>query len=114
MRMIITPKVVGLYQISHQTINDIVLDVTDGYDFSKAARTFFEYVTRESLAALLEIVFNKIKKELISLISRVVVKIVKEKINLYINSIKGIYINKLEEGSDKVSTISPPKVNNTI
>ena len=114
MRMIITPKVVGLYQISHQTINDIVLDVTDGYDFSKAARTFFEYVTRESLAALLEIVFNKIKKELISLISRVVVKIVKEKINLYINSIKGIYINKLEEGSDKVSTISLPEVNNTI
>jgi hypothetical protein len=112
MRMIVTPKIVGVYQISHQTINDTFLDVSDGYDFSKAARTFFEFVTRESLAALLEIVFNKIKKELLSLIGRVVAKIIKEKISLYIGSIAGIYITDAITGA--VDTISVPNTSNFV
>jgi hypothetical protein len=115
MRMVVTPKIVGLYQISHQTVNDIVLDVSDGYDFSQAARTFFDYVARESLAALLEILFNKIKKELISLISRVVAKIIKEKISLYIGSIAGIFgpaLGGLAGGA--IDTISSPDTNNFI
>lgn len=112
MRMVITPKIVGLYQISHQTINDIVLDVSNGYDFSKAARTFFDYVTREALAALLEIVFNRIKKELIALISSVVAKIIKEKTSLYIGSIAGIYITDAVSGL--IDTISIPDTSNFV
>tara|TARA_R110000751_G_scaffold272243_1_gene372416 strand:- start:5 stop:1318 length:1314 start_codon:yes stop_codon:yes gene_type:complete len=118
MRMVITPKIVGLYQISHQTINDNVLNVSDGYDFSKAARTFFEYVTREALAALLEIVFNRIKKELMALISRVVIKIVKEKITIFIGTITGIYLAKAEAAKNKAlekrEAISLPDTSNLI
>ena len=118
MRMVITPKIVGLYQISHQTINDNVLNVSDGYDFSKAARTFFEYVTREALAALLEIVFNRIKKELIALISRVVIKIIKEKITIFIGTITGIYLAKAEAAKSKAlekrEAISLPDTSNLI
>jgi hypothetical protein len=112
MRMVVTPKIVGLYQVSHQTINDIVLDVSDGYDFSKSARTFFDYVTRETLGALVEILFNKIKKELISLISRVVVKIIKEKIKLYIGSIAGIYITDAVSGA--IDSIDIPDTSSLI
>jgi hypothetical protein len=105
MRLVITPKVVTLYQISHQTINDIILEVSDGYDFSKASRTFFDYVSREALAALLEIVFNKVKKELIKLITRVATKIIKEKLGIYLGSIAGIYLSKV---TGAIESIEPP------
>jgi hypothetical protein len=101
-RMVLTPKVTTLYQISNVTINDIVLDVRTGYDFSKAARTFFDYVVREASAALLEIVFNRVKKELIALIELVIIKIIKEKIQLFIGSIAGIYLSKTDSDPSKV------------
>jgi hypothetical protein len=106
MKMVITPKVVCLYQISHKTINDIVLNVSNGYDFSKAARTFFEYVTREASGALLEILFNKIKKELIALVTRVATKIIKEKLQIYIGSIAGIYLTNAVTGA--IESINVP------
>jgi hypothetical protein len=112
MRMVITPKVVSLYQISHQTVNDIILDVKDGYDFSKAARTFFEFVAREAGGALLEIVFNKIKKELIALITRVATKIIKEKVQLYIGSIAGIYLTNAVTGA--IESIDIPDTSNYV
>lgn len=112
MRMIITPKVVGLYQISHQTVNSIVLNVKDGYDFSKAARTFFEFVLREAAGALLEILFKKIKKELIALVNRVATKIIKEKISLYIGSIAGIYLTNAVTGA--LETIKIPNTSNYV
>jgi hypothetical protein len=126
MRMVVTPKVVTLYQISHQTINDIVMDVKTGYDFSKAAKTFFEFVVREAGGALLEIIFNKVKKELIALITRVVTKIIKEKVKLYIGSIAGIYgqalgnvadaaIDGLAGGAtDAIGTIQTPDTSNFV
>lgn len=125
-RMVITPKIVSLYQISHQTVNDIVLDVSSGYDFSKAARTFFDFVVREAAGALLEIIFNKIKKELIALITRVVTKIIKEKIQLYIGSIAGIYGQALSSiagnivdsaaggATDAIGTIQTPNTSNFV
>jgi hypothetical protein len=112
MRMVITPKIVSLYQISHQTINDIVLDVRDGYDFSKAAKTFFEFVLREAAGALLEIVFNKIKKELIALISKVIAKIIKEKVKLYLGSIAGIYLSNAVTGA--IESIEIPDTSNFV
>jgi len=112
MRMVITPKIVSLYQVSHQTINNEPLDVNNGYDFSKSARTFFEFVTREATAALIELLFNKIKKELISLISQVVIKIIKEKIKLYISSIAGIYISDSIGGA--FETIGTPNTSDFV
>jgi hypothetical protein len=101
-RMVLTPKITVLYQISHQTINDIVLNVSNGYDFSKAARTFFEFITREAAAALLEIVFNKVKDEVIKLIQQVITKIIKEKIQLYVGSISGIFLSIAESAVDSI------------
>jgi hypothetical protein len=101
-RMIITPKVTTLYQISNKTINGVVLNVTNGYDFSKAAKTFFDYVVREAGAALLKILFNKIKKELLILIQKVVMKIIKEKIQLFLGAIAGIYLSKTDKDPSKV------------
>ena len=100
-RMIITPKVTTLYQISNKTINGVVLNVTNGYDFSKAAKTFFDYVVREAGAALLKILFNKIKKELLILIQKVVMKIIKEKIQLFLGAIAGIYLSKTDKDPSK-------------
>lgn len=117
MRMVVTPKVVGLYQISHQTINNIILNVSDGYNFSKAARTFFEYVAREALGALVQILYNKIKRELILLISRVAIKIIKERISLYIGSIKGMskgLSNSLTDSNGSIDSINVPDTSNLI
>jgi hypothetical protein len=118
MRAIITPKVVSLYQISSLMVNSNILTVKNSYDFSRAANVFFTYVTRECLAAIIEIIFNKIKRELITLISNVVRKIVKEKLMLYVNSIAGIYITKINKVVDKVNsvteTIKVPNPSNNI
>lgn len=110
MRMLITPKIVTLYQISNLTINGTILSVNNGYDFSKIAKTFFEYVVRESLSALYQILFNKIKREIINLVSSVVLKVVKEKINLFIGAITSVYITKtdgLKQKLDNVNTKTP-------
>jgi hypothetical protein len=112
MRMVITPKIVTLYQVSHKCVNDITLDVSDGYDFSKSSRTFFDYVARESLAALLEILFNQIKRELIALVAKVVIKIIKEKIKIFINSMSGGRATDAISGG--VDNIEPPDTGNLI
>jgi hypothetical protein len=59
-------------------------------------------VVREASAALLEIVFNRVKKELIALIELVIIKIIKEKIQLFIGSIAGIYLSKTDSDPSKV------------
>lgn len=110
MRILITPKIVTLYQISNLTINGTILNVNNGYDFSKVAKTFFEYVVRESLAALYEILFNKLKREIIIIVTSVVVKIVKEKVKLFIESITSVYLTKVDgvkEKLDKANTSNP-------
>jgi radical SAM superfamily enzyme len=108
--MLITPKIVTLYQISNLTINGTILSVNNGYDFSRVAKTFFEYVVRESLAALYQILFNKIKREIINIVTSVVVKIVKEKVKLFIESITSVYLTKVDgvkEKLDKANTSNP-------
>lgn len=84
------PKIVILYQISSKTINDIVVNVTDGFDYAKATNTFFTYVTRESLAALIEIIFNEIKREILELVAEIALKIVKDQASLKVKAIASI------------------------
>ena len=88
--VILEPKIVSLYQLSLKTVNDIVLNVTDGFDYAKATKVFFEYVTRESLAALLEIIFKQVKKEIISLVEEIAIKIAKEQAKIRIKAITSI------------------------
>ena len=62
------------------------------------------------LSVLLAILFDKIKKELLSLINRVVLKIVKEKVTLYTNAVISVFLNKV--GSSKL--LSGPNSSNLV
>lgn len=74
---ILTPKILGIYNLSNYIVNNVTVTERNSYDWSKSNRVFFEYVLRESLAVLVKIVFNKLKKELLRLIAFVVRKILK-------------------------------------
>jgi len=106
--VILEPKIVALYQIALKLVNgpldpltppvgsgslpsnDANLNATNGFDYAKATKVFFEYVSREALAALLEILFNQIKKEIISLVEQIAIKIVKEQATLRLKAISSI------------------------
>jgi len=103
--IILEPKIVSLYQISLKTVNDITLNVTDGFNYAKATKVFFEYVSRESLAALLEVVFIQVKKEIIGLVEQIAIKIVKEQSSIRIKSITSI-VSGYSDGL--LNTISTP------
>ena len=99
------PKIVVLYQISSKTVNDITVNVTDGFDYAKATKVFFEFVSREALAALLEIIFREVKQEIMKLVAEIGLKIVKEQADLRIKAIASI-VTGVAEGL--ISTIPVP------
>ena len=110
-KLTLTPKVMALYQLSYKTIDDSIVDVKSSYDFSVASRTFFKFVVKESAAAILEIFFNKLKKELIDLIQRVITKIIKEKIRLYAGSIAGIFLSVADKAVDSIGDAAAGGIN---
>jgi hypothetical protein len=96
--IVLEPKIVTLYQMCIKLVNGPLLppsqpigaggsvnaniNVNNGFDYAKATSVFFEYVTRESLAALLRIIFNQAKKEIINLVQGTVSKIIKDRLKL--------------------------------
>jgi hypothetical protein len=90
------PKIVTLYQISSKTINDVTVKSTNGFDYAKATKVFFEFISRESLAALIEIIFKQVKHELIKLVAEIGVKIVKEQAKIKIKAIASIVTGVVE------------------
>lgn len=108
--IILEPKLVLLYQLCSKLVNgplspltppvgggapigidiDAKIKVPKGFDYAKAASVFFEFVARESLAALLEIVFRKIKQEIMRLIAEFAAKIIKEQANIRVKAIASI------------------------
>jgi len=99
------PKIVVLYQISSKTVNNIAVNASDGFDYAKATKVFFEFVTRESLAALLEILFKEVKREIISLVEQIALKIIKEQADLRIKAIASIVTGVV---GGVISTIPTP------
>lgn len=93
-KMGMTPSVVALYQISNQTVNGTSLDVRNGYEFSRKAKTFFVSLVKVIYSTILAILFFKIKREILSLIERVVGKIIKEKIKLFMLAITSVLLIK--------------------
>lgn len=99
------PKVIALYQLSTKIVNGPLtpvqppvggggnaninsnLNVDNSFDFAKANKVFFEFVVRESLAALVEIIFNQVKKEIIRLVSEAVIKILKDRVKLKVTQL---------------------------
>lgn len=74
---ILTPKILSIYNLSNYIVNNVTVTERNSYDWAKSNRVFFEYVGRESLAVLVKIIFNKLKKELLRLISKVISRILK-------------------------------------
>ena len=90
--VIFTPKIMSLIQITGKMVEGPsgVYNKSSAYDFTVDFRVFFEFVTRESFGALLEIVFDKIKGEVITLITNVAKQIIQEKIELRFKAIASV------------------------
>lgn len=78
---VLTPKILGIYNLSNFIVNNTTITKRNSYDWSTSNRVFVEYVARESLAVLLKIIFNKLKAELLRLIAKFIVKRLKEILN---------------------------------
>lgn len=93
--VIFEPKIVLLYLMSLKMVkgplnNDTPnLSVKNSFDFSSASKVFFEFVVRESLAALLEILYNQLKKEILNLLILTTTSIVKEQLKLKYKILSG-------------------------
>jgi hypothetical protein len=74
---VLTPKILGIYNFSNFIVNNTTITERNSFDFVKANRIFFEYVLRESLAVLVKIVFEKLKRELLRLIAKVINRLLK-------------------------------------
>ena len=109
-RFVITPKVIGVYQLTAQTLNSKIKNLLSCFDFSIAAREFLKYVAIRILGIILEWLFIKIKKIIVDKIKNLIKFIIKEKITIYVNSIKSTVqskTNSLTSGlNSKVGDIS--------
>lgn len=102
--IILEPKLVILYQMASKLVNgplnpttpavgfggsniDANIRVPNGFDYAKATSVFFEFVARESLAALLEIIFRQAKEEILKLVAGIILKITKEQANKKIKAL---------------------------
>jgi hypothetical protein len=76
--VVFTPKIVVLYQVAQKMITNTITPIGGKIDFAAANKVFFEFVVRESMAALLEILFNQIKEEIMKLVVSLTTKLIKE------------------------------------
>lgn len=76
--IIFTPKIVIMKQLSNKLIKNTIIEGGSSYDYAVYNKVFFDFVVRESLAALLEIIFNQIKREIAKLIGEFVANLVAE------------------------------------
>jgi len=88
--VILTPKIMVLYQVSKKMVTNTVDGSSNNFDFVKANKVFFEYVVRESTAALLKIIYEKIKQEIIRLVINLTIILLKESVNKRIKQLKSL------------------------
>lgn len=104
-----TPKIMVLYQTSKKLITNTVNEYKDSFDFAKANKVFFEYVVRESGAALLKILYDQIKEEVLKIVQKLATTLIKEAITKKINQLKSLtsgYTNKAGLSSVDVPDVS--------
>ncbi len=102
--IIFSPKIMVLFQVSKKLITNTISSWGNNFDFAIANRVFFEYVVRESGAAFLKILYEKIKKEIIIIVTKLAADLVKELINKKLEIIKS-----LTGGFDEASGLSALK-----
>ena len=109
--IVLTPKILGIFKLAEKMVNDVntttsgvsvtVNQETNSFDWAKANKIFFEYVARESLAVLLQIIYNRLRILLLeiiqSFVSRLISEIASKRLSIilsYISSVRGI-INQI-------------------
>jgi hypothetical protein len=103
--VILSPKIMVLYQVSKKMVTNTISENENNFDFVKANKVFFEYVVRDSTAALLKILYEKIKQEVIRLVISLTISLVKEAINKRIKQLKSLTV-----GSSNKSGLSEIKI----
>jgi hypothetical protein len=88
--VIFTPKIMVLFQIVNQLFKGVKSGVTTSTEFTFQNKVFFEFVARESLAALMEILFQQLKREVTRLISMLATKLIAEQTDQRLASILSI------------------------
>jgi len=134
--MIVDPKIIILYQIANKIVNGPLtpspppvgvpggsasvtspnVNANTSFDYAKASKVFFEYVVRESSAALLEILFNLAKREILNLVLGVAANITKTQSNLKIkrllNVVRVVDVPGIAEGV--LNAIPPPNTSQNL
>jgi hypothetical protein len=102
--IIFEPKIVLLYLMSSKIVNGPLtgsspnIKATNSFDYSKASKVFFEFITRESLAALLEIIFKQVKDEILKLVAETSARIIKEQVSLKSKAISSVLTAGVNSG----------------
>lgn len=88
--LIFTPKIMVLYQVSKKLVTNGISVENNSFDFAKANRVFFENVVRESGAALLKVIFERVKIEILRIVRKLGEELIKEAINKKIKQLKSL------------------------
>lgn len=88
--VIFSPKIKVLTQFSKNLVTGSIDTSKTNFDFAKANKVFFEYVVRESSAALLKILFDQIKEEIIKIVAGLVLNLIKEAVNKKLNQLRSL------------------------
>jgi len=108
---ILTPKILGIYNLSNYIVNNVTVTERNSYDWSVSNRVFLEYVARESLAVLVRIVFNKLKLELLKLIAFVIRELLKSIVNKKLAIIASFLVGPISGAlSGAVNKIPTPEI----
>ena len=108
---ILTPKILGIYNLSNYIVNNVTVTERNSYDWSVSNRVFLEYVARESLAVLVKIVFNKLKLELLRLIAFVIRELLKSIVEKKLAIIASFLVGPISGAlSGAVNKIPTPEI----
>lgn len=88
--LLFSPKVMIPFQVAKKIITNSISNDNSTYDFAKANKVFFEYVIRESLSALLKVLFDKIKEIILRKVVELVVSLIKEAVDKKLKQLKSL------------------------
>jgi hypothetical protein len=88
--LIFSPKIMIPFQVAKKIITNGISNENNTYDFARANKVFFEYVIRESLSALLKVLFDKIKQIILRKVVELVVALIKEAIDKKLKQLKSL------------------------
>jgi len=109
--VIFEPKFMILQQIANKIVNGPITTTTpnltfrNSFDYTRAEKVFFEYVSREVGAALLKIVYEQLKKEILSIIQGAAERIIKELADLRYKAVSSVLTGVVNGLSTKASGI---------